>query len=30
VGFRFIADVTYRKVLNREHRVWRIIRHGNR
>jgi len=30
VGFRFIADVQYRKFLNREHRIWRIIRHGGR
>jgi RimJ/RimL family protein N-acetyltransferase len=29
VGFSFIADVQYRKVLSREQRVWRIIRNGN-
>lgn len=27
VGFRFIADVRYRKLLNREQRTWRIIKH---
>lgn len=30
VGFRFIADVQYLKVLNRERRIWRRIKHvGN-
>ncbi len=30
VGFRFFADVQYRKVLNHEQRIWRIIRYANR
>ena len=30
VGFQFIADVQYLKILNRERRHWREIRHDNR